>query len=101
MATYSELYALKSHDVLMHNVFVAIIKKAQSLLDLTTPSPDQVKWANNAISNPNSMGNKILFYILAANSGLTTLQITSATDAAIQTNVNSAVDALIAGGVTS
>ena len=100
MATYEELFDLKNDNDLQHKLYIAVTKKAQTLLDVATPSVNDVAWASDALTNPNAMVSKILPYVLAANSDLTTGQITGATDSAIQTNVNKAVDALIAGVVT-
>lgn len=98
MATYLELFALRSNSDLIDKITVAVVKKAQSLLDGGAPTAAEVAWANDAIQSPVEKAKTLTNYVLAANSGLTTGQITSATDAAIQTNVDSAVDALIAGG---
>lgn len=101
MATYSELFDLRSNSALRNKVAVACVKKAQNLLDLATPSNSQVAWANSAIGSPLGMADKILNYVLAANSSATSAQITGATDSAVQDNVNAAVDKLIAGGILS
>lgn len=101
MATYLELYDLQNNDTLHHKIYIAVVKKAQTLTDLATPTANQLTWANNALSNPRGMVAKILPYVLAANSGATTSQIAAASDAAVQTNVDATVDKLIAGGITS
>jgi len=98
MATYLELFGLVSNDMLRNKIAVACVIKAQTLLDLPTPTTAQVAWAAEAMNNPLSKAGSILYYVLAANEAATTSQITSATDASIQANVNTAVDALIAGG---
>lgn len=98
MATYEELYSLRSDSNLRNKVAVAVAKKAQTLLDQTTPSSAEVAWADSALMNPVSKADYLLNYVLAANSDATAGQITSASDAAIQTNVNAAVDKIIAGG---
>ena len=98
MATYAELFELRNDSSLRNRVAVAVIKKAQDLIDLTTPTADQITWANDAIDNPASKAGPILNYVLAANSSATVSQIQGASDTAIQANVDSAVDALIAGG---
>lgn len=73
---------------------VAIMKSAQSLLD-GTPTADEQKWASAVLANPRQESEKAWRYVLAVNSGLTTAQIESATDAAIQTNVDAVRDALV------
>lgn len=100
MATYQELFDLRSNDALRNKVSVAVVVKAQSLLDGATPSAAEVAWANAAISNPVEKANVLLNYVLAANKSANVAAITGASDSAIQTNVDAAVDALIVGGVT-
>lgn len=101
MATYQELFDLRSNSDLRNKVAVACVKKAQALLGLPTPTADQVAWASSTLASPIAQADKIFAYVLAANSAATVAQITSATDAAIQTNVDTAADALITGGITS
>ena len=98
MATYLELFAIKGNSDLQDKVSVAIAKKAQLLIDGVTPTAAQIAWANSAISSPQEKRDALLNYILAKNSTLTTAQITAASDADIQAQVDPAVDALIAGG---
>jgi len=101
MATYLEIYDLKNHNDLMNKMVVAVVKKSQVLLDGATPTTDEVAWANKVLSSPRAMAEKIFMYVLAANSSATVSQITGATDAAIQTKVDAAAAALIAGGAVS
>ena len=98
MATYAELFELSKNSTLRNKVAVAVVKKAQGLIDGGTPTAAEIAWANDAIANPASKAGQLLNYVLAANSGLTESQILAASDSAIQTNVDAAVDALIAGG---
>ena len=98
MATYLELFTLRSDSNLQDKITIAVIKKAQSLLDKTTPTANEVTWAAEAISNPSIKAKSLINYILAVNDGLTVSQIKEASDVSIQTNVDSAVDALIVGG---
>ncbi len=99
MATYDELFDLRSNSSLRNRVAVAAVKKAQALLDGTTPTTDQVTWANSVLTSPMVMASKLLLYVLGANSSATVVVITGASDASIQTNVDAAADALIAAGV--
>ena len=101
MAAYLELFDLKNHNDLNNKLYVAVVKKAQTLLDGETPSNDEAAWANSALTNPVQMATKILYYLLAANSGMTTAQILGAADSAIQAHVDAAADALITGGITT
>ena len=99
MATYLELFTLKSDSALQDRTAVAVAIKAQGLLDSATPSIAQVTWANEALENPVSKAGALLNYVLAANNGLTVAQIQSASDSALQTNVGAAADIIISGGV--
>ena len=98
MATYLELYALRADSDLQDKTAVAVAKKAQTLLDGATPTAAEVAWALEAIQSPKEKANSMLYYVLAANSTLTVAQIQSATDSALQSNVDAAADAIIAGG---
>lgn len=98
MATYLELFQLRANSDLQDRAAVAVTKKAQTLLDLPTPTAAQVAWALAAIEAPKSKAAALLNYILAANSSATVGQITGATDANLQSQLSAAVDAIIAGG---
>jgi hypothetical protein len=99
MATYAELFNLRSDDGLRNRVAVAVIRKAQALLDGAGPTSNEVTWASKALSAPGAEATRLFDYVLAANSAATVTQIQGATDASIQANVDAAVDALIAAGV--
>ena len=96
MATYTELYNLKSDSSLRNRVAVAITIKSKDIIALETPTQDQKNWATKAITNPAEQADKIYNYLLADNASATVSQIQSATDAAIQTKVNTIIDKLIA-----
>ena len=99
MATYAELFDLNSDDALRNKIAVAVVVKAQELIDGGSPTTAEITWANDAIGNPQSKASAIMNYVLAANKAATVAQIQGAADSAIQANVDTAVDALIAGGV--
>jgi len=101
MATYLELFGLASNSDLQDRCTVAIVKAAQAKLS-GTPSANEAAWAASVIASPRAAGVRVLNVVLAANSASTTTQITGATDAAIQSNVDAVIDALVvahAGGV--
>lgn len=99
MATYLELYSLGSNSDLRNKIAVAVTIKAKDYIALPSPTADQLKWASKALANPVAEAGNLLPYVLAANSTLTTAQITGAADSAIQTGVAAAVDKLVSGGV--
>lgn len=105
MATYLELQALFSDSDLQDKIEAAVTIAAQTILDgddSSDPPWDQtagvhdlrVKWANSALQNTRGTALQILKYVLAANAANTVTQIQNATDAAIQANVNVAIDGL-------
>jgi hypothetical protein len=96
MATYTELFDLRSNNALRNKIAVAVIEKARILIDLATPTAKQLAWAEAAISNPLGKADTLMNYVLVANKSATTAQILAANDAAIQNNVNAAVDKLTA-----
>lgn len=101
MATYAELFGIQNDATLRNKIGVAVTIKAQALIDLASPTANQVAWAANTLSDPTKMMQKIMPYVLAANKSATQAQILAATDSAVQTNVDAAVDKLIAGGVVN
>lgn len=99
MATYQELYDLGSNSALRNKIAVAVAIKAQTILDEASPTVAEVEWAKEALNAPLREADILMHYVLAANRAATTGQIVGATDSAIQTNVNAAVDKIISGGV--
>tara|TARA_R110002096_G_scaffold202758_2_gene387492 strand:+ start:7765 stop:8067 length:303 start_codon:yes stop_codon:yes gene_type:complete len=100
MASYLELRRLFKDSDLSNKVITATIVYAQELLD-ATPTANDKAWAASVFSNPDSEGKKILMGVLAINKSATVVQIQAATDAQIQTNVNTVAPAMVAafGGV--
>jgi hypothetical protein len=98
MATYAELFELRADSPLRNRVTVAVVVKAQGLIDGASPTAAEITWSEEALRSPVSRATEILNYVLAANKAATVANITGATDAAIQSNVDAAADALIAGG---
>jgi len=98
MATYMELFGLRSSSDLQDRVAVAVVKSAQQLLDGATPTAAEVAWAIEAIDNPQGKMPGLLNYVLAKNSDLGVSAILSATDSAIQSQVDAAVAAIVSGG---
>jgi len=98
MATYLELYNLATGATAndLHNrIRVAAAIKANTIAKSTTPTAAAKAWAIEALSNPASMENTLLNYILADYNTATIATITGATDAQVQTAVNAAVDTLL------
>ena len=97
MATYAELatvYRADEWTQLIEKIRVACAIKATAVIDSVTPSTAMLSWAESAIKNPRQAGDNIAFYVVSANASATLAQIYAATDEAVQTNVDSAIDAL-------
>ena len=95
MATYSELRALFSNDELRHKIEIAVIIAAEAIRSELATVPNhanRLTWAIEAFNQPAAVANKMMMAVLAGNAAATVAQITGATDAAIQTKVNAAVD---------
>jgi hypothetical protein len=99
MATYNELFDLRSDDDLRNKLSVAVLIRAQEYLDLPVPSANQVQWASKALIDPIAQAEKLINYVLAVNKNLTVQQIESATDSAIQNNASKAIDVMVDNGV--
>lgn len=96
MATYLELFQLASDSDLQDKVAVALMAAAESILSQSpTAAADRVAWAGSVVEWPAGAARTTLRLVLAANRGLTVEGIRGASDAAIQANVDSLVDALV------
>ena len=100
MATYVELRALFSEDSLRNKIEVACIVAAE-IIRVEDPGTanhiNRLVWAKHAFDDPRSAAEKMLMALLAANKDLSVAAITSATDAAVQTKVDNAVDVFADG----
>lgn len=104
MATYIEIRNLNNDSVLRNRTSAAVIIGAQGCMEDPAAFPtatadtvlqgDRLDWAARAFNDPNSEARKVLMSVLAANATATVAQITGATDAQLQTNVNAAIDLL-------
>ena len=99
MATYAELAAIGATDpdgfnALRDKVRVAVVIKAQAIAADVASTAEQNAWAVDALQEPITQTDPVMNYILAANAGVTIANILSASDSAIQTNVDAAVDTL-------
>jgi len=100
MATYLELYALRSNSELQDRVRMAVAVAAEMIRveDVGTENhANRVTWAVNALANPMHMAEQTLWAVLASNKDLTTAQIVGASDVAIQENVDAVVDLFATG----
>lgn len=96
MAAYTALVAAaQSSDTLRQQIKMGIAMTAFTItneLVSVTNHANRLVWAKAALGDPDSMMERIVWYVLAANAAATIPQITGATDAAVQTNVDAAVN---------
>jgi len=100
MASYAELYSLRSDSALKNRVNVAVIVAAEAIRseDGATPNhANRLVWAAAVFAAPSAEADRMFMAILAANKDATVAQIQSATDAAIQTKVDATVDLFATG----
>jgi len=97
MATYQELFDIAGNTsaALSQRITVAIMVKAQTIVDDPTSTTPLLTWADKALRNPREDYQAVLNYLLAANKGGTTNNINNANDTAVQNNVNAAVENLL------
>lgn len=95
MATYLELRSLYGHGDLLNRIEVACIVAAETIrteADSVTNHANRLKWAKATYSAPRPAAEKMLMSLLAANKALTVAQLTSVSDASIQTAVDAAAN---------
>lgn len=96
MATYTELAQLYSVGTLREIVRVAVVDAALTIIGEdqgTANHAARYVWAAKAIASPDGEATRFLMGILVANKAATVAQIQSATDSAVQSNVDALVDA--------
>ena len=97
MATLAELGDITSdaqYGDLLKKVRVAAVIKAVAIINSTTPAQTALDWAKDAVANPTSAGDGLIYYVIGANESAALSAIYGASDTAIQTNVDAAVDVL-------
>jgi len=97
MATYAELSSITNeaeYQSFIDKVRVAVTVKAADIIDTATPNAGLLDWAKTAINSPAAQSKAVAFYVIAKNKDVALASILTASDAAIQTNVGAAIDAL-------
>jgi hypothetical protein len=95
MATYAELYGLQADTGISQRIVIATIIAAEAARAenvLTYNHEKRMQWARSVFANPEFEGRRMMWAVFAQHKDLTLAQITAATDAAIQTAVNTAVN---------
>lgn len=95
MAAYSDLRNLFDDSDLRNKIAVAVVIAAETIrTDVAPPAnqTDRMAWAKRAFKNPQEVANEMLPALIAQNQDLAVSAIKGASDTAIQTAVDSAVD---------
>ena len=95
MATYEELFNLRNDSALRNRVTTACVIAAETVAneDIGTANhANRLTGAKAVFANPKAEAVRMFTAVLAANSGATVVQIQTATDAAIQGNVDARID---------
>ena len=95
MATYTDLFDLLGNNDLLNRCAIAVLVKADTIVNDGTATDNEKAWATSVSGRSRSVAESVWPLVLAENKGATVAQITSATDAAIQTNVDTVVDGLV------
>ena len=100
MATYTELYDLRTDSALRNRVAVACVVAAETVR-LESPSVEnhanRLAWAARTVADPETSARRMLWLLLAGNRAADVAAIRAATDEAIQAKVDAAVNLFAAG----
>lgn len=100
MASYAELTSIVGTGVLRDRLTAAVAVQAEVVRvenGATTNHANRLLWAKTALTDPQSMANKMIWAVMAQNVAATKAQIESATDAQLLSAVASTVDIFATG----
>lgn len=100
MATYDELLEANRNTALLNKVRVAVVVAATTIMteaDTVANHVNRLAWAKTVFSDPAAAGLKMMWPVLAQNRAQSLAAITGATDSAVQTAVDSAVNVFAQG----
>ena len=100
MATYEELYNLQSDNSFRNKVAVAVGVAADAIRQedpVTDNHDNRVIWAKQAFEEPARMAERVHFSVLIANKEQSVVNIQTASDVAIQANVDAVIDIFAQG----
>jgi hypothetical protein len=95
MATYAELLTANEDPTLHNKIKVACIVAAEKVrIEATsvTNHASRIVWAKSVFANPNFEVDRMKWAVLAQNRAAQLTDIVNATDAAVQTAVDAAID---------
>lgn len=93
--TYAQGVTLAESSSLLIQVKIAVIVAADVIrqeVGTTTNHTARLAWAKGACADPDGTAKKMIWAVIAQNIGLTLAQAQAATDSAVQTAVQAAVD---------
>jgi hypothetical protein len=101
MASYNELFDIaRTNSELKNKILVACIIASEAIRteDVGTPNhANRLAWAKAVFAAPDVEASRMIMAVLAQNKNFTPAQITGASDATIQTAVDTAVDVFATG----
>ena len=100
MATYAELLTATENGTLRNKVRVAIVIAAEKIrteAGSVTNHANRLLWAKGAFADPDGTTGRMLWAVLAQNQTTPIASILGASDAAVQTAVDAAVDVFANG----
>lgn len=100
MATYAELILASQNGTLTDKIRVACIIAAEAIrteAGTTTNHANRMLWAKQVFDNPSMEQVRMTWAVLAQNQAVALTSIVGASDSAVQTAVNAAVDVFANG----
>lgn len=100
MATYDELLSAAGNTNLINRVRVATFVAATAIMSEPDTAPlhaERLQWAKQVFADPAAHGLRMIWPVLAQNKTAPLASITGASDAAIQTAVDAAVNTFASG----
>lgn len=95
MATYEELFNLRSYSPLLNRITTAITVKCKLVIDDEGATAKQKDWAKTYYKTPETLKKEVIWPVLEANKGASVSTIQNAQDNTVQNNVNDVIDDLI------
>lgn len=95
MATYTELNTLSTDAALLARIKAAVAIAADTIRQEANSAPNNLQrkaWAREALKDPETAAVNVVWLVLAQNRSFTASQITSGSDANLQTAVDAAVN---------
>jgi uncharacterized membrane protein YeiH len=99
--TLAEMQGLFADAGLLPKVQAACVVACEAIRTeaaVTANHTARVAWAKAALADPTAVGGGVLRAVLAQNAGLTVAQAQAASDAALQSAVNNAINLFTLGG---